>query len=60
MKQAFDERRIPTLLLLVMLLAHGLLLPLQGYSWDDFPITRVTIKDGNVGRRRYFSTSRPV
>ena len=35
-KQAF-ERSIPLLFLLVTIIAYGLLLPLTGFYWDDWP-----------------------
>jgi hypothetical protein len=33
----FSERSIPLLFLLVTLVAYGLLLPLTGFYWDDWP-----------------------
>lgn len=33
----FSERSIPLLFLLLTLLAYGLLLPLTGFYWDDWP-----------------------
>jgi hypothetical protein len=33
----FSERSIPLLILLVTLIAYGLLLPLTGFYWDDWP-----------------------
>ena len=33
----FNERSIPLLFLLVTLIAYGLLLPLTGFYWDDWP-----------------------
>jgi hypothetical protein len=33
----FNERSIPLLFLLITLIAYGLLLPLTGFYWDDWP-----------------------
>ena len=33
----FDERSIPLLFLFVTIAAYGLLLPLTGFYWDDWP-----------------------
>jgi hypothetical protein len=33
----FFERSIPLLFLIVTILAYGLLLPLTGFYWDDWP-----------------------
>ena len=33
----FGERSIPLLFLIVTLAAYGLLLPLTGFYWDDWP-----------------------
>ena len=33
----FGERSIPLLFLIVTIIAYGLLLPLTGFYWDDWP-----------------------
>lgn len=55
-----DERRFPLWLLTLVLLAHGLLFPLQGFYWDDFPISWIAATYGSEGLERYFSTNRPL
>ncbi len=60
LERLLDERRFPLWLLALVLLAHGLLFPLQGFYWDDFPISWIAATYGSEGLERYFSTNRPL
>lgn len=60
LERLLDERHFPFWLLAVVLLAHGLLFPLQGFYWDDFPIAWIAETYGVEGLQRYFSTNRPA
>ncbi|MGC8857219.1 MAG: hypothetical protein ACP5QU_10545, partial [Anaerolineae bacterium] len=52
----------PPLLILVLLviLAYGLLLPSQGFYWDDLPMSWIRYQLGPEAMTRYFANNRPV
>lgn len=50
---------VPLLLAGVTLLAYGLLFPLLGFYWDEWPMTWIAHRLGPDGLARYFSTNRP-
>jgi len=52
---------LPLLLLaLLALLAYGLLLPFQGFYWDDLPMSWIRYQLGPAAMMRYFANNRPV
>jgi hypothetical protein len=48
------------ILLVVAYLAYGLLMPQQGFYWDDLPITWIRYQMGPEALTDYFSTNRPI
>src|ERR1044071_7032399 len=51
----------PSLLLsAVAFLAYGLLIPQQGFYWDDLPISWIRYEFGSAASMEYFSQKRPV
>lgn len=53
------ETSAPLILLAVAGLAYGLLVPVIGFFWDDFPLSWINATYGAGGLARYFSTNRP-
>ncbi len=49
----------PVGLLVVCFAAYGILFPFLGWYWDEWPITWIADKLGDVGLARYFETNRP-
>jgi hypothetical protein len=48
------------ILLIIAILAYGILIPLQGFYWDDLPMSWIRYQLGAEAMTRYFSTNRPV
>jgi hypothetical protein len=58
-KLQYSSWMAPVGLLVVCLAAYGLLFPFLGWYWDEWPITWIANKLGDVGLARYFETNRP-
>ena len=53
------DASVPWALLVVAILSYGLLIPMLGFFWDDFPLAWIFRQYGVAGLERYFSTNRP-
>lgn len=54
-----DDKAVPFILLLLLVISFGLLIPKLGFYWDDWPVIYMTHTQGNAGFWDFYQYDRP-
>lgn len=54
-----DDKLVPAVFLLLLIMSFGLLIPKLGFFWDDWPVIFMTQTQGNAGFWDFYQYDRP-